>query len=338
VIDWLWLRLQVAAATRLPAGRVISVKPCGEIEWQTDKWLQARGSYDQSMALRMDARGQLNISGCPAKFLQGHNLFGSDDMRGLALAVVERCMLFFPQIVMDDAHREALDLGMVELLRADLTYMYATGSRERCIAWLRTAAETSHYRNRGRGLLDRETVYWGRGSRHSALKAYCKGVEIAVKGHGLPHPICSSEMLAYAEDALRIEAQLNARALRAAALNMVGNWDSETPARVYSDHLEKLRLSGNMEMKPAQIEALPQKLRLVYEAWRGGADLRSMFSRAQFYRHRRALLELGIDIAAAQATSNVVKLYTVIEAKPLGVPSWAVGTPLYFEPAGRRSA
>jgi len=30
--------------------------------------------------------------------------------------------------------------------------------------------------------------------------------------------------------------------------------------------------------------------------------------------------------------SNVVPLFKVLEAVPVGVPDWAEGTPLYFEP------
>ena len=62
-----------------------------------------------------------------------------------------------------------------------------------------------------------------------------------------------------------------------------------------------------------------------------------MLARKTFYRYRTELLKHGIDISIKQARtgldlSNVVPLGTVLHAYPVGVPAWAIGTPLYFEP------
>ena len=59
-----------------------------------------------------------------------------------------------------------------------------------------------------------------------------------------------------------------------------------------------------------------------------------------FYRYLCGLLAVGIDIAvkqerSGQDTTNVVPLRTVLHAYPVGVPSWAVGTPRYFEPRAK---
>ena len=42
---------------------------------------------------------------------------------------------------------------------------------------------------------------------------------------------------------------------------------------------------------------------------------------------------LGIDIATVQykQPDNVVPFIRIIEAKPMGVPDWAIGTDLYFD-------
>ena len=76
-------------------------------------------------------------------------------------------------------------------------------------------------------------------------------------------------------------------------------------------------------------------LRLALQSWESGADLRAMLPKATFYKFRSELLPHGIDIATLQpreAVSNVVPLHRVLEAKPVGVPEWAQGTALYFEP------
>lgn len=167
------------------------------------------------------------------------------------------------------------------------------------------------------------------------MKAYCKGREIEQKGHRIPKVICTDQMLAYADDALRLELQMNARYLKRLGLDLLCNWKIGDPARLYSDHIGKLNLAGNVAMTPAQISALPRHLRQTYALWQAGEDLKALMSKKTFYRHRGELLALGVDIAARRPASNVVRLLTVIEARPKGVPEFAMGTPLYFEPRRR---
>lgn len=334
MIDWTWLRLPIAAGSRLASGFVVSLKPDGDVEWQTQKWLQARGSHDATLGVKIDSRGDLHISGSPAKFLQGHNLFGSDDMQGLARELVARVLEQVPGIIVDDRTHAAIESGNIDLLRADLNESYSTGSRERCHAFLVACAESSSMRYRGRGLMDRETFVLGRGSRHFSLKGYCKGHELEQRGRALPSDLATAAMLAYADDAARLEFQFNARYLRRINRHVIGNWQLGDPAAIYSEHLARVNFAGTMRVTQKELETLPRELRKTYELWNAGADLKAfkLVSKPTFYRHRVLLLPHGIDIASRRPTSNVVRLGTVIEAQPKGIPSWARGTPLFFEP------
>ena len=49
------------------------------------------------------------------------------------------------------------------------------------------------------------------------------------------------------------------------------------------------------------------------------------------------LCKQGVDISIPKSdvTSNVVPLIRVLEAVPVGVPDWAEGTNMYFEPRKR---
>jgi II/X family phage/plasmid replication protein len=81
--------------------------------------------------------------------------------------------------------------------------------------------------------------------------------------------------------------------------------------------------------------ALTAAQRTAYLAWLAGNDLRHAMSRPAFYRLRAKLLPHGIDIATVQPSedrSNVVPLVRVLEAVPAGIPDWAIGTPLFYEP------
>lgn len=333
MIDWVWLRLPVAHGSCLPSGRILSLKPDGEVEWQTQKWFNARGSFDCTLAVKIDGRGDLHISGSPAKFLQGHNLFGSEDLQALAFELIRRVLEAVPGIQPDARTAIAIEQGLIDVLRVDLTRMYGTGSRSACHDWIKAAADTTAMQFRGRAVLHRETVQWGARSRYFSVKAYAKGHEIEQKGHHLPAAISTPEMLAYADDSLRMEVQANARELKRLGKDQVCSWELGDPAALYSTYVARINFAGNMRMSMQAINALPLELQRTYKLWQAGEDLRSLISTRTFYRHRRQLLNLvGVDIVSRRPASNVVPLVRIIEARPKGVPDFALGTSLYFEP------
>jgi len=67
----------------------------GEIEWRAPKRKQATGSYEKKISIKSagsDGQGNathLWVSGNPSKFLQGHNVFGSDDLVSLVYGVID---------------------------------------------------------------------------------------------------------------------------------------------------------------------------------------------------------------------------------------------------------
>ena len=71
---------------------------------------------------------------------------------------------------------------------------------------------------------------------------------------------------------------------------------------------------------------MPNKLRSTYTLWLEGHDLRSMMSKATYYRHCLELKELGINIdlrPESTKKSNVIPLIRVLEAKPSSIPNFA---------------
>ena len=75
--------------------------------------------------------------------------------------------------------------------------------------------------------------------------------------------------------------------------------------------------------------------RSAYLALLAGNDLRTIMPTRSFYRLRAKLLPHGVDVATLQPSedrSNVVPLVRVLEAVPAGIPEWAIGTPLFWEP------
>jgi II/X family phage/plasmid replication protein len=93
-------------------------------------------------------------------------------------------------------------------------------------------------------------------------------------------------------------------------------------------------MTTTTKLDDSVIESLFPAQRTAYFAWVGGHDLRQVMPARSFYRLRAKLLPHGIDIATLQPKEidNVVRLGRVLEAKPVRIPDWAIGTPLYFEP------
>ena len=50
-------------------------------------------------------------------------------------------------------------------------------------------------------------------------------------------------------------------------------------------------------LKDDVLDSLPPRLRLTYQAWLNGDDLKSVLPRPTFYRYRKQILEYGIDIS-----------------------------------------
>jgi II/X family phage/plasmid replication protein len=102
--------------------------------------------------------------------------------------------------------------------------------------------------------------------------------------------------------------------------------------------LQNLQISDATMLDSDIIESLPTRYKLIYQSWCDGHDLRTILTRPTFYRHRRALLGFGVDIAIKQdrheeQASNVVPIRVVLVGKPVTVPDWALNTPLYFQPS-----
>ena len=53
------------------------------------------GSHDSSISIRSLTENTIEISGNPAKWLQGHNLFGSNDLRLLMWVFFNRLIEFY---------------------------------------------------------------------------------------------------------------------------------------------------------------------------------------------------------------------------------------------------
>lgn len=223
-----------------------------EVEWKTVKRLAVRGSHESSLYVRSvgsDGEGccsHLYIDGNPSKFLQGHNVVGSDDLRGLAVAVYARVLslLNIPHHMC--SYREVLD-GMFRLLRVDINYMFELGSLENVRNWLYAAefkSRTRHGRATGKG----GTVYFGQHSRRWGGKGYSKYDEhmSGKKGHQIPAEFVYAGLLDWSRDKLRIELILRSLELKTINQSLGKSWTIETAMNLFTDYIGRIEMSQNV--------------------------------------------------------------------------------------------
>jgi II/X family phage/plasmid replication protein len=300
------------------------------IEYDIANRLSVKGSHDASITIRSHTDGMVEISGNPAKFLQGHNVFGTNDLKYLVAKMIDKlCMMDKLELKPTDVEYENIQQGIYHLSRVDVNEHFAFPSAQVARAWLRAAGNSANMKFRGAGLFKEGTLYF-EGKRYIP-KIYFKYDEINSKdkSHRLPDELLQiPELIEYAEKSLRFEIKILSTQLKDWMLHLGCNWDADTATMLINDQfISKLQLSANMPIENEVIESLPKNLRLTYTAWVNGEDLRQVLSRPTFYRYRTKLMEYGIDISIVKdiekEQSNIVPMIRYLEAVPMGIPDWA---------------
>jgi II/X family phage/plasmid replication protein len=353
VIDWLTfvapLTHQGGEHGPFYAGEVMATKPdptsaegyC--LDWSVWKRKSFEGSYSSVIQIQSTTdelgRPAIWVSGNPAKWFQGHNVFGSEDLPGLVREMLHRiCQSVGVLPTADDL--ALWDAGTIKLTRVDVTHSFDLGNLGRVRNALRSLDSTANLKHRGRGHFKGDSLTFGKGSRRWSLTLYAKGAELGVKGHMLPVDLADSGVARLAQGLLRAEVRMLSLQLVAEQLEYVSAWGENAGSELHSRFLSGLQIAEASMLDAQLLDGLPGRLQLAYNNWREGHDLRAILPVRTFYRYRTELLKHGIDIAVRQERtgpdmSNVVPLRTVLHAYPVGVPQWAVGTPVYFEPRAK---
>jgi II/X family phage/plasmid replication protein len=315
----------------LNSGSVLKVDASGEVEWETPCRLQVEGSHEHTIQVRSqggDGEGcatELVLHGNPAKYLQGHNVFGSDDVRQLVYDTFKSVCKCLGLPVTSEVLKSVL-AGKYRFVRVDVNYMFELKTLADVKSWIRAAEYKSKTRH-GRPSSKAGTLYWGKQSRRWSIKAYSKGEEIqGPKSHKLPEQFTDTPIFEFAQNKLRLELVLRAKELDKINLADADCWSIETPYLIFNDYVKRIEMSEQIALTTDKLSELPHHLRGTYILWSNGENPRENLSKPTFYKHRKQLREYGIDINIAVDRidrSNVVPLVRILEAKPVAVPDWA---------------
>lgn len=190
--------------TARSSGKPVGGRPCG-------------GSFSAQIEVRSEDRGRLWISRNPSKFLQGHNLFGSNDFRTLSTLFIKavRRALEARICATDEASWRA---DRFEVLRIDVAESFRLPQAADVDAWIRAASHVVREKHQSISAYGGDTIYVGQRSRRVSLKAYNKAQELL--GHPLPKSIDKRDRLTdFAKGLLRVEVRLLPQELKRRALD-----------------------------------------------------------------------------------------------------------------------
>lgn len=341
MIDYLTARISLPRPLPAPinGGHFLRVDEAGEIERTTALRKRVLGSYEAALQIRAPGIHELEISGNPVKFMQGHNLWGTScptaalwaalvhlEASGALPVPLHALGLLGPSTLAD----------VTQLSRVDCTAMLLADRWHDVEVVLRSLRVAGRLRDRGASGLPHPwpesqgggVTFGGRpgqSARHRQLTFYAKGKETTV--HPLPDAIGDDgELIEWVARCLRCEVRLGTNYLRKRGLRALAAWTDETAGTEWAEMMERIDMNGSDENLEA-LENLPPRLKAAYGAWLSGMDLQSIYSRSVFYRHRADLLKaIGVDVAIPRPkdpTAQIIPFKRVIELRPAGRPAFA---------------
>lgn len=322
MIDWLTATIPCVHKP-LPAGRVVSIDTNGTVCWDIPQRLTVRGSHDSNVQLRssgsLDHLGratELQFSGNPSKFLQGHNLHGSSDLCGLladSLCVAGRTL----RTDLSSGIKAAYE-GRFTVSRVDYAVSYRLSDTRTVDAALAGLCHVARGRS-GRATTSGSTVYIQQRSRRWSFKFYNKGAEVLK--HQLSEELVAQGLTDYAQGLLR--AELTLRGLELEKLDLRnGAALAQKISEIFEQYLDKVDIPMNVKIPSEEIQSLPRALKCTYLQWAAGIDVRPTVSKATFYRHRSELLPRGVDIAVPTPTAGeVIPMFRTVKGDRENVPS-----------------
>jgi hypothetical protein len=246
----------------------------------------------------------LRIIGNPAEFIQGQNVFGSDDIKALIFKLATRIA---KKLKSSPSIENKLDWknGQFDVHRLDITYNFVMPSHSSVSEWLDKAVMCFGSRKqlvsakRASSSKHIETLNLGESSRYISLKFYNKHRQLLAKlkknAIGELDPVMA-ELVDYSKHLLRAEIRLSNQYLKKYGLTK-GTALTTTVLREHFFNKLCRTSFGSSEILPVEdVASLTKGERLQYQLWLKGDDLKKLVSESTFERLRKKLLEFNLDI------------------------------------------
>jgi len=307
MLDWISASFDMAINPNiLQVPHTIKMGADGEVLADYQDWLPVP-SHDTNICIRpVSPHPQLKskypiilgITGNPLKFIQGHNVAGTDDIDKLArksLKIIEDKLKEYNPKQYDDFECSKYNDGNARATRLDFTlnFRFGDGCSE-IHNILRHLSLYARSRN-GTALTAGTTVYFQKKSTKWTLKFYCKYCELKKHPHKEQH--IQDLLLNYTNGLLRCELTLRRPEIEKIPILKLKN------DIVYTYLIDRITIPNRGDTM-ANINELSVQQSNVFRLWQLGEDVNNV-PKNTYYRYRRAILDVtGCDISTPPPKQN----------------------------------
>jgi hypothetical protein len=286
---------------------------------------------------------KIGIRCSPLKALQGHNVFGSNDVRALAFAVICR-VLNQMKIKYTNAQRASWKKGNFDIEALDITHRFKLPPgvvvRDICEHMLRSTSISfkPQWLTEGTGLRlhpPHSSIEWLLYDKEQVLSDKRMRAERYLRAVvGDQHGEVWGKLCKTASQSIRAELKLPKTYLKRHKLDRGTKWSVKRAHTLYFLELEQLRL-GVLNDLPLPDEAIGlvenRALKQTLVLWSLRQDLSQLLSRSTLNGHRRHLEKLtGIDILHDVPCAGTLRLSEMFKHQNVrkDFPAWADSYPL----------
>ena len=250
-----------------------------------------RSSYENTLWIKPSTTGSIEISGNFYKFLNHHNVTGSNDLIGLVFDLINHLTAL--EIGIQPTEQELKDIqdGKFRLFRVDVNKAILFDSKVKALDHLEDLKSTASYPYRKKTTYS-NGVYFGMRSKRWCLKFYHKGTEVQAHKNG-EFPL-DDELKALADLMVRAEMRINSYQLKEWDLQFGYQWSTGIAQSLLDTTLNKLALPTKPVVEEPKFESSAD--RKFYKCWLDG-DAEICYSLRTIQRYtKRFLHEYGINI------------------------------------------
>lgn len=251
-----------------------------------------RSSYENTLWIKPSTTGSVEISGNFYKFLNHHNVTGTNDLVGLVTDLIQHLATLDIGIQPTEEELKDVQDGKFRLFRVDVNKAILFGSKVAALDYLEHLKSTASYPYRKKTIYS-NGVYFGMRSKRWCLKFYHKGTEVQVHKNGEYH--LDDEIKALADLMVRAEMRINSQQLKEWDLAFGYQWSKDIAHSLLERTLSKLEVPTKpVAAEEPKFESSAD--RKFYKCWLDG-DAEICYSLRTIQRYtKRFLHEYGINI------------------------------------------
>lgn len=335
-VDWISVWQVQPKHAAFNCGAVVTYDGAGEARFARYRPSRVRGSFETSCAVKSD--GEVVVaSGNFGRLNRPDNLFNFAPETTLERANSVLRFAGIPEFVSDyqrvdvdhwpsnastlECNTEGVQgvspRSYLHLSRVDITRNYQCGSLGAARDFVRSINGKNISRTK-KGVGGDSSVWWAN-SRYM-LKVYIKSLEMEAHGTN------SGAAYEFARDhgIVRLELELKRREVNDLGWSdfsaFVKAWDMGEVVKLFNEYAKVLEVQS-VASDAEFLDSLPPRLRVVAASFLDGREVKSLMSRATFFRYRKALLEYGLDISD-ERPSRITTHVRHVTVEPVQAPDW----------------